>query len=135
MMWRTVVLSAVNAVTVLLVFAPIVEMNTVLSEDALYLHDSPSFFLIQVALGIFAVIIDMLEKKQHLQSKLLTAAVALAVTSAGVILWLALTADQAEHFGGVSTVQVGAWLPLLNVLLFGIVWFDQRRRVAHSAKK
>lgn len=130
MVWRTVVLSAVNVVTVLMVFVPIMRTVTPYSDEASYIHNSLYLFLIQVATGIFAVVIDMLNKKPHLQSKLLAAGVALSATLAGIILWLVFTAGNQDCFTGDPQVQIGAWIPLLNVLLFGMVWYDQRKRTA-----
>jgi hypothetical protein len=128
MLRRTLVLSAVNVVTVLLVFIPLVRVTAAGSVDALYIHStSPAYlFFIQAGLGIFAVVIDMLNRKPHLQTKLLTAAVALSATLAGVVLWLVFDADN-YHSASEYTVETGTWLPLLNVFLFAIVWYDQRK--------
>ncbi len=130
MVWRTLALSAVNVVTALLIFFPLLEITTTGMEDSIYLHSAPIyFFLIQVGLGVFAVVIDMLNKKVQLQSKLIASAVVLSGTYAGIVLWLSFTYTAVGHLGVDATIQPGAWLPLFNVIIFFVVWVDQRRNV------
>jgi hypothetical protein len=129
MLWRTFVLSGVNAVTALLIFVPLFEITTTGMEDAIYLHSGPLYiFGIQVGLGIFAVVIDMMNKKVKLQSKLITAAVVLSGTYAGIIIWLSSTAEISCLSNG-KTLNAGTFLPLLNVVFFFSVWVHQRRSV------
>ena len=136
MLWRTLALSAVNAVTVLMVFVPVAGVVLSRIEVDLYLHGEglAPFFFIQVGLGIFAVVIDMLNKRPSLQLKLLVTAVVLSIVEAVVILWLV---SNDAHYGDAATghsFKTGAFLPLINVVLFLLVWFDQRRTMKNAGR-
>lgn len=130
MLWRTLALSAINVVTVLLIFVPLFEITTTGMEDTIYLH-SPSLYLfgIQVALGIFAVVIDMLNKKVKLQSKLIASAVVLSGTYAGIMIWLVTEYTADGCYSVDKDIKAGTFLPLVNVVIFFLVWIHQRRSI------
>lgn len=135
MLWKTILLSSVNLVTVLMVIIPVATVQTSGFEEEIFVHSGPAyFFFIQIALGIFAVIIDVLNKRPHLQTKLLTAGVVLSGTFAGIILWYAHTFDHVGLYINTSAATFGAWLPMVSVACFLIVWIDQRRRTTPNKK-
>lgn len=134
MVWRTLVLSAVNFVTCMMVFMPIIIVTSPGHEQELFLHNGRAvyFFWIQAALGVFAVVIDLLSRKIKLQSKLITAGLALSIVLAGIVLWLSFSFDGIGCFDYDHEIGTGAWMPLLNVVLFGAMWIDQRRKMKNT---
>lgn len=112
-----------------MVFVPVAAITTTGFAENIYIHGGEQFiyFFIQVALGILAVIIDALNRKRRVQSMLLTSALALSVIYAIVVLRLAFTINSLGDFAIDSEVRSGAFLPIVNVVLFAIVWNNQRR--------